>query len=90
MLFSCLNLNRPTGAQIFGPYKDVLINAQSWTTFEMGTKVAGTQQPFVAAVPSTLKTVTLAFASGECGSETWGNPASKVTGQAWANTNIPK
>lgn len=70
--------------QVFSPYKDVTVS-MNWNTNEMGTAVSGTAQKFTAAMPSTLNTVTLAFATGECGSENWGG----VPGQTFATANLP-
>jgi hypothetical protein len=42
----------------------------------LSTEVNGVRQPLANAMPSKLSTVTLAFATGECGSENWaGIPA---------------
>lgn len=58
----------------------------NWNTGQMGTAVNGAQQDFIAALPSGLNTVTLAFASGECGTEQWGGFAA----QAFATANIQR
>ena len=62
---------------LFSPYKDVTINL-NWNTNTMRTAVTGTPIPVVGAgslvatrLPN-LGAITLAFASGECGSEGWG------------------
>lgn len=54
----------------FGPYKDVTVNA-NWNSGEISTKVTGALTPVLRANPS-IKMVTWAFATGECGAETWG------------------
>lgn len=61
--------NVPTGF-VFGGYKDVTVNA-NWNTSEISTKVGGAQQAVVSA-NSNVQLVTWSFATGECGSETWG------------------
>lgn len=50
----------------------------------MGTGVRGWQQDFPTAMPDFLNTVTLAYATGVCGNETWGG----VSGQVFAANNI--
>jgi len=71
------NPNPPAQGFLFSPYKDVTINL-NWNTNVMRTAVTGTPIPLVGAgslvstaLPN-LGAVTLAFASGECGSESWG------------------
>ncbi len=62
----------------YGPYKDAGINA-NWNTLIMSTKVGssnGSIIPLLQSLQSNAKygainTVTWAFATGECGSETW-------------------
>jgi chitinase len=76
---------------VFSPYKDIA-QAMFWSTgYTMGTTaVNGTPTPLVGSgttLQSTLpalNTVTLAFATGECGSENWAG----VPGQAFANANV--
>ncbi|HEY4089912.1 MAG TPA: carbohydrate-binding protein [Luteibacter sp.] len=79
------------GALFFSPYKDVTIN-MDWNTNIMSSSVTGTRLPVVGAgslvstqVPN-LGAITLAFASGECGTENWGG----VPGQAFADANIAR
>jgi chitinase len=75
---------------LFSPYKDVTIN-MNWNTYEMQSAVEGSDLPVVGSgsVVSTyvpkLPAITLAFATGACGSETWGG----VSGADWAAENIP-
>jgi len=76
---------------LFGPYKDVTIN-MNWNTDEMQSAVTGTDLPVVGSgslvsdyIPK-LPAITLAFATGTCGSETWGG----VSGAAWAAENVPQ
>ena len=42
-----------------------------WNTNVMSTMLNGSRQTLLSALPSNLKTVTWAFATGECGNETW-------------------
>ena len=80
-----------TGANLlFSPYKDVTINL-NWNTNTMQTAAAtGTPIPLVgsgslyANYVKNLSAVTLAFATGECGSENWGG----IPGATFASANI--
>jgi chitinase len=79
----------PLGSLLFSPYKDVTINLD-WNTNTMRTAVTGTPIPVVGsgslvstALPN-LGAITLAFASGECGSETWGG----ISASGFASANI--
>jgi hypothetical protein len=79
------------GGLLFSPYKDVTIN-MNWNTDQMQSAVEGTAIPVVGSgslvsryVPK-LPAITLAFATGTCGSETWGG----VPGASWAAENIPQ
>jgi len=74
---------------LFSPYKDITIN-MNWNTDVMQSAVTGSAIPVVGAgslvsshVPN-LGAITLAFASGECGSENWGG----VTRTGFASANI--
>jgi chitinase len=76
---------------LFSPYKDVTIN-MNWNTDQMQSAVEGSDLPVVGSgslvsnyVPK-LPALTLAFATGACGSETWGG----VSGASWAAENIPQ
>jgi hypothetical protein len=76
---------------LFSPYKDVTIN-MNWNTDQMQSAVTGTDLPVVGSgslvsdyIPK-LPAITLAFATGTCGSETWGG----VSGAGWAAENIPQ
>jgi hypothetical protein len=86
-----------SGSLLFSPYKDVTINL-NWNTNVMTTKVTGTAIPVVGsgslvstALPN-LGAITLAFASGECGNESWGGiPAASFASaniQALANAGV--
>jgi len=58
----------------------------NWNTNVISTKVGGDMSTFVADLGAAGgKTVTLAFATGECGSETWGG----VPGADLASVNVP-
>jgi chitodextrinase len=76
---------------LFSPYKDVTIN-MNWNTDQMQSAVEGSDLPVVGSgslvstyVPK-LPAITLAFATGACGSETWGG----VPGASFASENIPQ
>jgi chitinase len=76
---------------LFSPYKDVTIN-MNWNTYQMQSAVEGTDLPVVGSgslvseyIPD-LPAITLAFATGACGSETWGG----ASGADWAAENIPQ
>ena len=76
---------------VFSPYKDVTIN-MNWNTYQMQSAVEGTAIPVVGSgslvstyVPN-LPAITLAFATGTCGSETWGG----ASASEWAGENIPQ
>ncbi|MGH3394499.1 MAG: carbohydrate-binding protein, partial [Streptosporangiaceae bacterium] len=76
---------------LFSPYKDVTIN-MNWNTDQMQSAVEGSDLPVVGSgslvsqyVPK-LPAITLAFATGACGSETWGG----VPGASFATENIPQ
>ncbi|NII09437.1 carbohydrate-binding protein [Oleiagrimonas sp. C23AA] len=81
--------NPPADNFIFSPYKDVTINL-NWNTNIMSTKVTGSAIPVVGSggltpgVLPNLHAITLAFATGACGSESWGG----VSADAFANANI--
>ncbi|HTJ72580.1 MAG TPA: carbohydrate-binding protein [Actinospica sp.] len=76
---------------IFSPYKDVTIN-MNWNTYQMQSAVTGSDLPVVGSgslvsqyVPN-LPAITVAFATGACGSENWGG----VSGANWAAENVPQ
>ena len=81
----------PTGgsSMLFSPYKDVTVNL-NWNTNTMQTAAAtGSAIPIVGSNSlqshvSNLGAITLAFATGECGSENWGG----VPGASFASANI--
>ncbi|WP_329458897.1 carbohydrate-binding protein [Streptomyces sp. NBC_01497] len=76
---------------LFSPYKDVTIN-MNWNTYQMQSAAGGSVLPVVGSgslvsqyVPK-LPALTLSFATGACGSETWGG----VSGANWAAENVPQ
>jgi chitinase len=76
---------------LFSPYKDVTIN-MNWNTDQMQSAVEGSDLPVVGSgslvsnyVPK-LPALTLAFATGNCGSENWGG----VPGAGFATENVPQ
>src|SRR6201996_6219509 len=76
---------------LFSPYKDVTIN-MNWNTDQMQSAVEGSAIPVVGSgslvstyVPK-LPAITLAFATGACGSENWGG----VPGASFASENVPQ
>ncbi|MCA1221701.1 carbohydrate-binding protein [Streptomyces sp. 8L] len=76
---------------LFSPYKDVTIN-MNWNTYQMQSAAGGSVLPLVGSgsmvsqyVPK-LPAVTVAFATGACGSENWGG----VSGANWASENVPQ
>jgi chitinase len=71
---------------VLSPYKDTSINLD-WNTNVVSTKVSGTLLPFATDLAAHGgKTVTLAFATGECGAENWAG----VTGAALASANVSR
>jgi len=76
---------------LFSPYKDVTIN-MNWNTYQMQSAVTGSALPVVGSgslvsqyIPK-LPALTVAFATGACGSETWGG----ASGATWAAENVPQ
>lgn len=57
----------------------------NWNTNIISSKVTGALTPLTQVMPAGLSAITLAFATGECGSENWGG----VPGAALASANIP-
>ena len=60
----------PPSGFIFSQYKDVGINL-NWNTNVISTEVTGTLEPLISVMPAGNNVVSLAFATGTCGSETW-------------------
>ena len=80
-----------TSGLLFSPYKDVTIN-MNWNTYQMQSAASGSVLPVVGSgslvsqyIPK-LPALTLAFATGACGSENWGG----VSGANWAAENVPQ
>jgi chitinase len=79
------------GSLLFSPYKDVTIN-MNWNTYQMQSAVEGSAIPLVGSgsvvstYVSNLPAITLAFATGSCGSETWGGAPAAT----WASENVPQ
>jgi chitinase len=76
---------------LFSPYKDVTVN-MNWNTYQMQSAASGSVLPVVGSgslvsqyIPK-LPALTLAFATGSCGSETWGG----VSGANLAAENVPQ
>ena len=70
---------------VFSAYKDTSIN-MNWNTNVITTNVSGTATPLATDLTTNGgKAITLAFATGECGSENWGG----VQGAAMASANVP-
>jgi hypothetical protein len=68
---------------VFSAYKDTSIN-MNWNTNVISTNVSGSASTLVSDLSANgSKTITLAFATGECGSENWGG----VPGAALATAN---
>ena len=73
----------PSGL-VFGPYKDTSIH-MNWNTNVISTQVSGPMMPLAAELAANGgKTVTLSFATGECGNESWGG----IPGAAMATANV--
>ena len=64
----------PAGSVFYGPYKDITVS-MNWNTNVISTAVTGTLSPVLSVKPAKLKEITWAFATGACGSETWGGLA---------------
>ncbi len=76
----------PTGTApgfIYSPYKDASIS-MNWNTNTISTNVTGRLSPVLTVLPTSVRTLTLAFATGECGSENWGG----VGAAALASANV--
>jgi len=69
---------------VFSPYKDTSIN-MNWNTNVITTQVPGSATALATDLSANGgKAITLAFATGECGSENWGG----VPGDAMATANV--
>jgi hypothetical protein len=70
---------------VFSAYKDTAVN-MNWNTNVISTKVTGSPTALTTDLTANgSKTITLAFATGECGNENWGG----VPGAAIASANVP-
>lgn len=70
---------------VFSAYKDATIN-MDWNTNVISTMVPGTRRRLVDdMVANGAGTITLAFATGQCGTENWGG----VPGATMASVNVP-
>jgi len=71
---------------VFSAYKDTSIN-MNWNTNVISTMVPGSATELATDLAANGgKTITLAFATGECGSENWGG----VPGAAMASANVAR
>jgi len=71
----------PSGGVTYGPYKDITVS-MNWNTNVISTAVTGTLSPVLSVKPAKLKMITWAFATGACGSETWGGLAPAAVASA--------
>jgi hypothetical protein len=77
-------------APVYSPYKDTSINL-NWNSFVISSTINDQAQSLFNEDGSTLlqpgnQTITLAFATGECGTENWGG----VDASSLANANLPR
>jgi chitinase len=68
---------------IYSPYKDTSIS-MNWNTNTISTNVTGRLSPVLSVLPTGVPALSLAFATGECGSENWAG----VGGSALAAANV--
>ncbi len=68
----------------FGTYKDVTVHRADGSAALL-TALDGPPTPVVRAMPAAQTTLTWAFATGECGAETWGG----ATAADFAAANVP-
>ena len=54
-------------AFVYSPYKDATIS-MNWNTNVISSNVTGQMRPVLSVLPAGVRTLTLAFATGECGS----------------------
>ena len=76
--------NSAPSRQIFSPYKYVRNNMAS-NQNQLIIGVTGKSAPLLDVIPKQLKTITLAFATGECGEEHWDG----LSGAVFAEANMP-
>jgi chitinase len=80
----CCALFTQSFSFVFSPYKDNTINLD-WNTFVISTSVTGTRTSVVNVLPTAgASALTWAFATGSCGTESWGG----VNGTALAAANV--
>ncbi|MFC5397917.1 glycosyl hydrolase family 18 protein [Undibacterium jejuense] len=89
MLTACSSIdgvghNSASSRQIFSPYKYVRNNMAS-NQNQLIIGVTGKSTPLLDVIPKQLKTITLAFATGECGEENWDG----LSGAVFAEANMP-
>jgi chitinase len=60
----------PPGPFVFSAYKDTAVN-MNWNTNVISSSVTGTMRPVTQLMSTFNTTLTWAFATGECGSESW-------------------
>ena len=68
---------------IYSPYKDTSIS-MNWNTNTISTNVTGRLSPVLSVLPTGVRALTLAFATGECGSESWAG----LGGSTLASSNV--
>ncbi|PCE27497.1 glycosyl hydrolase [Paraburkholderia acidicola] len=68
---------------IYSPYKDTSIS-MNWNTNTISTNVTGQLSPVLSILPTGVRALTLAFATGECGSESWAG----LGGSTLASSNV--
>ena len=68
---------------IYSPYKDTSIS-MDWNTNTISTNVTGRLRPVLSVLTTGVPALSLAFATGECGSENWAG----VGGSALATANV--
>jgi len=84
----------PFPPAVLSIYKDVKIGIDP-ITHVLGSSVTGIPQPLIKVLPTHLLLVNWAFATGECGSETWGGVTSfqlaEANAKIFANSSpVPK
>ncbi|RKP46815.1 glycosyl hydrolase [Trinickia fusca] len=70
-------------AFIYSPYKD-MGTSLDWNTNIISSTVTGQMSPVTSVLPTNVRTLTIAFATGECGSENWAG----VDGDSLASANV--
>ncbi|MFZ6847707.1 glycosyl hydrolase [Undibacterium sp. RuRC25W] len=75
----------PSSMTLLSPYKYVR-NNMDWNHQQLTTAVSGEVKPLLDVMPSDLRAITLAFATGECGDENWDG----LEGEVFAKANINK